>query len=268
MPGAYGCCNDYILKRTSLSSAGGSPAIAEHVIQDIQRRIDECMPGDRIQTKQFEMMYKNFTLNIYLNGRKEKDRGHVSLCLEYQPHWYKGNRDKTVAVNRLIVTTKEGIWQNKSTTKNGVTELEFPKWLTHKACQESLQSGSLKIKIEMEIVKNETSWSFPDITEIFPTRIQARYWVYIGLSVLFWLALSTMAYSYLFPVGEIKPPPPHIPPVVRTAIMAMTVLFLSSMPTAVIVFIFLYIAELVRRLYTARFHTVQDKEENCALLAL
>ena len=280
--GAYGCNQDFILERTRLSSAGSFPATVEHVIQDMQKRMKEFKPGDMVQTDKFEMMYKKFTLNIYPNGRKEEDRGHVSLYLEYHPHWYKSIESIATATS-LKVTTRasEEEWDQATTTKAGViskdTEIKFhskktwgfPKWLSHEACKKSLENGSFKIKIEMEVLKDETSWSFPNFSEVLPKKRQARYLVYL-LYVLFWLAFWSATVKSMMMVADRErlhriPPLPPLSPYTNATIWAFMYL-VFSIPALVIVLIFLYIIEVGRRWYTARVHSVQDEDERCALL--
>ena len=231
----------------------------------------------------FEVMYKKFTLNIYPNGKTIKDKGHVSVFLKYHPHWYKQNGDKAVTVRSMKVSTNAGVFRFRKDTlfnsKSGLSEgceigpsWGFSQWLSHKTLKRHLANGSFKIKIEMEVLRDEASWSFPGTSEVLPNKTTPSGCLVIRLAVLFWLTFYTITVWVFPPIQQCHKIPLTPSTTYKSRQQECAVIMYVAMlichcliASQAIVFCILYTFETGRRWFAARLIN-QKTEEKSALL--
>ena len=222
--------------------------------------------GQVVFSEEFEIMYKSFILNIYPNGSNKENEGHVSLYLEYHPHWYKGSGDQSVKVKSLKITTEAGVFrlENNKIFQSGSMH-GFPKWLPQKAFKENLVNGSFKFKIEAEIRKDQTSWSFPQPSEVIPKEYSLVRYLVLMFFLICLALYATITRSLVF--GPQCDKEPSSRRMLRTdsdiQICEAVGIFLTLVKILGIVFCILWTLETGRRLYAAS----QMKDDNISLPA-
>ena len=119
------------------------------VIQDFEREMGKCKPGDVIEATLFKVKENFFGIRVYPNGEREAHVGNVDVFVANMS-------DNVVTVSKCTVSDgektmnveKESIFNGKGKGDNWGRH----SWQTHDTCKAVLKNGALVLEAEVTIM--------------------------------------------------------------------------------------------------------------------